>query len=132
MYKESKFKYLLLTVLLILAGVSFTRTVLEILKSSRRLDATKNEITALEQKKSDLEESIAYKKTADFIEETARNELNLVKPGEEVFVVSNTAPAKSDEVTLDSPSILLSSADTGRITLKKRISNLQDWWELFF
>ena len=61
---------------------------LEIVKSSKRLDDVKDDISLLGQQKADLEKSIEYKKSGDFIEKIARNELNLAKSGESVYVIS--------------------------------------------
>lgn len=132
MRNESKYKFFLLSILLILAGISFTRTVLEILKSSKRLDATKEEITALEQRKDNLEETIEYKKTDDFIEKTAREELNLVKPGEEVYVVNGSKSNVSSEIQENKQISSVHPANVQALSVKKRIFNLKRWWELFF
>lgn len=83
-----KFKYLFLSVLFIFASVNFTKATLDLFKNKNRIEDVKSEVVALKDKKSVLEESIEYKNTPEFIEESARNDLNLVKPGESVFVVN--------------------------------------------
>ncbi len=80
-------KYLVLTVLFILASINFTRTALEIIKNSKRLDELSQEVGALEGDKKALEDGVTYKKTNDYIEEKARNDLSLIRPGEKVYVI---------------------------------------------
>ncbi len=132
MRNKSKYKILGLLVLLLLACWSFARTTIEIMKSSHKLDASKQEIADLEAKKAELEKSIEYKKSEDYVEKTARNELNLIKPGETVFVVKSLKPEQTQEVDEKSGTITKNKKIIGTLTLDKRIENLQDWWNLFF
>ena len=66
--------------------VSTTR---EIIKSSKRLNEAKEEVLSLETAKEELIEEIEYKKGESYIKEIARNELNLIKPGEEIYIYPN-------------------------------------------
>jgi len=79
-------KYIGLTALFLLATVNFTRTTLDVLENSQRLDEVKEEVTVLEGEKVTLEKELDYKKSVEFVEREARNKLGLVKPGEQVFV----------------------------------------------
>ena len=47
-------------------------------------------VSKLESKKKATEKDLKYKKTARFIEEQARNRLNMVKKGEEVLVLPSS------------------------------------------
>lgn len=58
------------------------------LKSRDRLVFLDAEVTELRTKKEGIEDSIEYKRTDAFVEDFARNELNLIKPGEDVVVIS--------------------------------------------
>lgn len=80
-------KYILLSILFILASVNFTRTALEIIENSKRLDELSQEVQGLEDQKVALEESVSYKKTDEYVEEKARNDLSLIRPGEKVYVI---------------------------------------------
>lgn len=128
MQGSSHFKYIILSLLFIGASINFTRTTLEILKSSQRLDELENEVNTLESTKKDLENSIEYKKTDEFVEEKARNDLNLVKPNEKIFIVKNL-DLKSENYGIkdlgDNKNIL------GAID-KNTNSNLYQWYRLFF
>lgn len=72
----------------VLLGLSFSfiTATFKVVQRSRRLIEAKQELTALQQQKSDLEKEAAYRKSPQFIEEEARNKLNMVKPGEEIYL----------------------------------------------
>jgi len=53
----------------------------------KRINVLRNEIQALEQENQKLQEGIIRADSQDFLEEKAREELGLKKPGEEVIVV---------------------------------------------
>ena len=111
-------KYIALTVLFIVAAVNFARTTMDILQSSQRLDNLRDDVVSLEEKRAYLEETLKYKKTEEYIEERARNALNLIKPGERVFVT---------------PEVLAGSAEgTEVIPQNMEKSNVQLWLELLF
>jgi cell division protein DivIC len=135
MRRPSNFKYFALSVLLILASVSFSKTTLEIVQSSKKLDTSKQEISAMQTQKEELEKSIEYKKTDAYVEKVARDDLNLVKPGERVFVVKD----QQEQSKTDDPRFLEEntlSATSERVTTEvnkdQRLSNLKKWWKLFF
>lgn len=81
-------KYTGLTILFLLATVNFTRTTLDVIESSKRLDSMKGEVAGLEEEKQSLEEELSYRESTPFIEKEARNKLGLIKPGEQLFVTS--------------------------------------------
>jgi len=91
----SNIKYLLLSLLVVVAIVNLTKTSFEILKSSKRLEELKDDISALENQKTSLETDINYKESEDYIEEQARNALNMKKPNEKVYFNSDTLGAKT-------------------------------------
>ncbi|OGC45282.1 hypothetical protein A2V49_01660 [candidate division WWE3 bacterium RBG_19FT_COMBO_34_6] len=127
------FKYLILTALFILASINFTKTATEIIRNSKRMDSMNQEVAKLETEKTKLEESINYKQSDDYIEEKARDDLNMIKPGEKVYVIPKeiieSASAKKNvlgEKVIDGVKNLPSSLEnskTGYLSL---------WLELFF
>lgn len=123
-----KLKYIGLSILLIVAAINFTRITLEIIRSSERLDNVKSEISSLGQEKEQLEKSIEYKNSDDFIEKTARNELNMAKPGESVYVVGGLT---KDAIKLKEGKPVVTRQKEVR-TLAMRIKNLNLWFELLF
>lgn len=120
-------KYILLSLLFGLATINFIRTTLDILKSSERLDDVNKEVLGLEVKKATIEKDIQYAKTDEFVEERARNELNLIKPSEKVFVVprvgNNAAEAKGDELVQEKN--VTTSSEGG-------FENAKKWFDLMF
>ncbi len=121
-------KYMLLTVLFVLASFNFTRTALEIIENSKRLDSLSQEVEEMKEDKRNYENEVAFKKTDEYIEEKARNDLNLIKPGEKVYVVSGDM----QKVDLESQ-VLGQKAVSQKLFLGKLDgeSNLVRWWRLF-
>ena len=73
------------TVLLIISAGFITGT-FKIVQGGKRLIDTKKELTALKQEKERLEAEAEYRRSPEFVEKEARNKLNMVKPGEEVYL----------------------------------------------
>lgn len=128
MRKSARIKHIVLSILFIIASINFTRTTLDIIKSSKRLDTIKNEVSLLDQEKQQMETAIEYKKTDAYVEEKARNDLNMGKLGEKVYVVLGMDSTKDTKVL-------------GTSTAKNEISvsnivrwkqNLHGWYALFF
>lgn len=131
MWESAPFKNIILSILFVVAAINFVRTTLDILKSSHRLDDAKEEISLLQQQKAALGRNIEYKKTSAYVEEKARNELNMAKDGETVYVV----------VGMNSDNSLLKKGQnaavlgTSKVTVSRTYewkSNLSQWWRLFF
>lgn len=121
-------KYIVLSILFVLASINFTRTALEILENSKRLDSLSQEVEELESEKKEYKNRVAYKKTDEYIEEKARNDLNMIKPGEKVYVV----PQEYKGIDLE-PKVLGQKTDSDGI-LFGRIdpeSNIAKWIKLF-
>jgi cell division protein FtsB len=121
-------KYIFLTILFVLASINFTRTALEIIDNSKRLDSLSQEVEEMETQKQELEESVSYKNTDEYVEEMARNDLNLVKPGEKVYVIPKELKEDSLEAkVLGGSSVVerLSSESSGDE------SNITKWIKLF-
>ena len=113
----ARLKYILLTLIFTIATVNFVRTTLDILQSSKRLEDLRAEVSDMDAQKTQLQADLEYKKTRDYIEERARNALNMIKPGEKVYV-----PTAVLGVATSSPSYAAPQAEK---------SNLQLWYELF-
>lgn len=125
MSKTGRFKYFLGATLLLVVSISLLRSSFQVLKSKGRLDEINKEVLGLEKQKEQLEKEVEYKKTEEYIEEKARNELNLIKPGEKVFVVVG-----GDEVKGSSQSVLSGSSERKKSENKEK--NWYSWYKLFF
>ncbi len=125
MSKISKTKYFLGTVLFIVLAASFIKSSFDVLKSKDRLDEIDQEITLLEQKKTEIEKEIEYKQTPEYIEQKARNDLNLIRSGEKVYVVVG------DDDQKETYKNVLSESDE-REKDEKKEKNWYSWYRLFF
>ncbi len=88
----------------------------------RRLAGAEKEVVEAIRKKEALEKEVAQKQSLEYLEREARDQLNLVKPGERIVILPPKEPAPGirnqelgSEVTADHPT-----------------PNWQKWWKLFF
>lgn len=123
-----KKKNIILTAILIVFSISLIRTTAEILGSNRRLGELKTEVAKLEDEKVQLEEEIEHKQSLEYVEEVARNELNMVKPNEKVYVVSGSN--MRDYATADENTAGVLGGETKKDTIED--SNIYLWYRLFF
>ncbi len=122
-------KYIILAVLLTLASINFTRTALEILENSKRLDTLSQEVVQLEEEKQQLERDVVYKNTDEFIEEKARNDLNLIKPGEKVYVIPKELKGEDLQAQVAGQKTIAERIKAGNLEGE---SNIMLWVALFF
>ena len=134
MSQDSPIKYIILAILFVVASVNFTKTTLEIVKSSRRLDELRSEVADMDAEKAALQKDIEYKKTDAYVEEKARNDLNMAKEGEKLFVVFDKGANSDDSIAEKDDSEVLSARDTrnGSVSSNTRAQNLLLWYKLFF
>ena len=124
MSKFGNKKYILGTVIFVVLSISFIKSSFNVLKSKDRLDRINDEISLLEQSKNEIEKDIEYRKSDEYIEERARDDLNLIKPGEKVYVVVG---GEGDE----NSSKVLSESDV-REGAGEKDKNWYSWYKLFF
>lgn len=119
-----------ITIAIVLLALSYglVKSTLDVYRGGKRLVGLEKELSELESRKTELEQEISYKQTDTYIEEKARNELNLIKPGESVFVVSGPG----SEGYLDKR--VLSDKDVRREGLHggNSSANWFKWFKLFF
>jgi len=96
-------------------------TTARIVKNSRRLKDVKENVLSLERERERLIQEINEKETQEYIEKTAREELNLVKPNDEIYVY----PEKKD-IRMRKP-----TRDRAKNFLEYK-TPLQQWIELIF
>jgi cell division protein DivIC len=124
---KSNIKYILASIILLIASISFIKTTFQIMKSSSRLETLKNEVYELEIKKADLRKEISYQKTDEYIEREARNKLNMVRPNELVYVVDPEL-----EKMLETNDVLSESAVFDDESRSDTSSNIRKWVDLLF
>ncbi len=131
MHIPAQLKYIILAIFFTLGSINAIRTTKGILESSKRLEQTDQEVLSLKNKKEELETSIEYKETDDYIEEAARNELNLVRPGEEIYIFPEDLATKEEEV-LENESTELDLKTRSSLVDTKDTPPIEQWKELLF
>lgn len=122
MFISAQVKYIVLSLLCVIAIFNITRTTSDIISKSKRLEELRSDVSTLETEKAALEQELAFKQTDEFVEQEARNKLNLVKPGEEVYIIPTDPDAVSSNFDV------LAATDEN-IAVE---SNVQQWINLFF
>jgi cell division protein FtsB len=125
---SSKSKYIIGTIVLLLVSFGFIKSSFDVLQSKNRLDEINGEIAALDKEKQEIEKEIEYKKTDDYVEEKARNELNLIKPGEKVYVVVENESSGGDVLS----DISKKGNEEDVEATEKKQRNWYSWYKLFF
>ncbi len=97
----------------ILFAVGFGRYYLRHYQSLREIEQLEQEAMRLEAEKLSLVDLLDYVQSEAYVEEEARRNLQYQKPGEEVYVVTDSVVQKE-------------------IKHENQKTNLQLWWEYFF
>ncbi len=117
---ESRLFLVCASLVLILVVVSYARAYYEDYEVRQKIQEYENQIRSLEGKKFESLQILQYVQSENFIEEKARTELNLKKPGENVaFIegVPTTQPAEESRVQVPVDEVVL--------------SNPMKWWYYF-
>lgn len=85
----------------------------------QEISRLQDEVKRLEAKKIETMEILQYVKSSSFIEDKARTELNMIKPGEKVVVVAQGAGPKTSE-------------DIKKVDYNPVLPNPVRWWNYFF
>ncbi len=102
-------KYIALSTLLIIASISFLKTTIFVLKSNQRFENLRDEVAELEMDRAYINEELEFKKSPEFIEQEARNKLNMLKPNERVYVFEDGT--KQKEVLGESSDTIIKDID---------------------
>ncbi|HAI62888.1 MAG: Septum formation initiator [candidate division WWE3 bacterium GW2011_GWF2_41_45] len=125
MLKKGTRGKLLVSLALLVISANFIKSTVEVLNSRKRLEDALDKEVSLTFERDTLKKRIEYKKTGEYIEESARNELNMIKPGEKVFVLDEEKPAAGE---------VASASETRELT---PVDDMEDpnwylWYKLFF
>jgi len=110
-----------LIVALVVAGFvafGFARAYFQDYKIRQEIKTLQNEVKHLEKKKFESIELLEYVTSDAYVEERARTELNLKKPGEQVVFISDSAPISEID----------SDQQDGDGT---QLNNIVKWWYYF-
>lgn len=97
--------------------VKITGDLLHLFKAWQQIEKMERKVAALEKKKKELSEKNQYYQTPEFIEEEARNKLNMAKPGEIIVVL---------------PPNLSEFLNHSKNQNEELEPNWRRWWNLFF
>jgi hypothetical protein len=109
-----------------------------LIKSNKRLDDLNKDVAGLQTQKQTMEQQIAYKQTNDYIEEKARDDLDLIEPGEKVYVVldDHQKPLLESNAETDGDATVDSNGSSGTSDVLSatdiRNQNWYMWYKLFF
>ncbi len=84
-------------VLAVLVALGYARAYYQDYKIKQEISALQEEVKGLEHKKLESMELLKYVTSQAFVEEKARTELNMKKPGENVVVINNQAEVETVE-----------------------------------
>jgi len=114
---KNKFFQIIGILLGLILVVKITGDLLHLFKAWQQIEKIEKKVAELEEKKKELSEKYQYYQTPEFIEEEARNKLNMAKPGETIVILPpNIKNLNSDYKAQFSP----------------QIPNWKKWWNLFF
>ena len=114
---KSRVVKIILTVVGISLIISLSRDILRLLKASDQIRLAEQRVQQLETGQRQLLEKKEYFQSEEFVEEEARNKLNMAKPGETIVVLPPSSGAEEDK-----------SKSKSQI----EIPNWKKWWQLFF
>jgi len=81
----------LVQIIIILMGVglivSLSRDIVRLLRSGEELDLAEEKVIELEQERANLEQKKEYYQSEEFVEEIARNKLNMAKEEETIVIL---------------------------------------------
>lgn len=110
----------LIKIIIVIVGIgliiSFSRNIYRLLKAGDQVRLTQERLEKLEKESQELSKKKEYFQSQEFIEEEARNKLNMSKP-EETVVILPPNVGETKETNLTSP---------------PKLPNWQRWFKLFF
>ena len=109
-----KIGYIITVIVLLLVINGLLQSIFDLWQKQDLLASAKNELQMQKNKNTKLKAELSYVKTQSFVDETARNKLFLVKPGEEDVII---------------PSNMINSSGKAAV---KNTPNWQKWLKLFY
>lgn len=116
----SRLFLLIALILAILVAIGYGRAYYQDYKIRQEINALQDEVKRLEHKKLESMEILKYVTSDAFVEEKARTELNLKKPGENVMVVTNPE--------VETPPLFTGE---GKGEVSPLLNNPIKWWYYF-
>jgi len=111
----------LITIVGVLLIVSLIRGIRRLLRASGEIKLAEEKVQELEKENQQLVEKKKYYQSPEFIEEQARDKLNMAKPGETIVIL----PPNLEEILGKTKKETPAQSASWR-------TNWQRWWKLFF
>lgn len=127
---NQKFLTLLGLAAIILISFPFAKNFLKQYRINKEISALKREIADLQDKNVDLKKFVSYLGSDQFVEEQARLNLGLKKPGEELIVIKPVSEEASSGTSSESTIFNIKGNANAKPAVKK--SNPKKWLGYFF
>ncbi|MBI5729216.1 MAG: septum formation initiator family protein [Candidatus Magasanikbacteria bacterium] len=121
-FLASRWSLIIGVVVLLTLTVAFARAYYQNYRTQEEIRRLRAEASYLEAKKLETLEALKYVQSPAYVEEKARTELNLVKPGERVAVIPGTVVAGAAGI----------GQSTEKVVESASVSNSRRWWDYFF
>ncbi len=131
----SKMTLFLLSLGFLWLSVSVVNVYYKKFKINKEINDLKAQIASTEKSNQQISQIIDYLSSPDFLEKTAKEKLNMKKPGEEVVIIE---PAKSATTSPELAPLQNQNQPQPQSTLalpasgQKEESNFVKWWRYFF
>ena len=108
-------------IILVFLAISVTRAVYQNYQINQEIDRLRGETERLQAKKLETLNMLNYVQSPTFVEDKARSELNLLRPGEKVAVIPSGPAIKTQNPRQENDGLVQS----------KDIGNPTKWWRYF-
>lgn len=102
---------------LVLIALGYARAYYQDYQIRQEIRELEDEVKSLETRKIESMELLRYVSSPDFVEEKARTELNLTKPGEKVIIIQRERKEGADE--------------PNGLGTDRPLNNIVQWWYYF-
>lgn len=99
--------------------VRLTSNIFRLFKGIQQINLAEKRVLQLEKEKEELSLKRQYYQSPEFIEEEARNKLNMAKPGETIVIL----PSDLEELIIK---------QKARAEANPQVPHWKKWWKLFF
>lgn len=121
-FLASRWSLIIGVVVLFILIVAFIRAYYQNFRTQEEIKRLQAEASRLESKKLETLEALKYVQSPAYVEEKARTELNLVRVGEHVSVISGATSATDDSI----------GQTLKKVIESENITNPRQWWNYFF
>lgn len=130
-FSNQKFLTLVGFFIIVLISIPLAKNISQRYKINKEIRELQEEIANLENKNIDLKELVAYLESDQFVEEQARLNLGLKKPGEDVAVIKNNTEQEKIQKEIAS-STIFNIQGLKKIEPEKPTNNFTRWIKYFF